>query len=371
MNVYTYTLQDTLNGKANAGALEAELREEVGISIGLSPQGIVVDQESIIFHFKAVLSSQEQTLLNQIVASHDGKGFIVDPDSLRNDVPSLTVSTYPPRLMRFTAVSHQWTDPTTWYSMSEYVEDENVTLEADLQTGQLANVHIIDVTHGKLWKEDDLISAHTGLSYKPVVKVNGVVREEQDPDYAFTNDPDLKGFYTIDYAAGIITFNEALNAGNTVTVSYHYATTSDFILQPDPGKVLDLSRVEVQFTEDVSITDTIIFTTEGLAEFLAPDLVASGTLEPTDYVPVGRNIAYKTFYDYCNEANGTYPITSVTTAANPTWRDGTQRVVTFPWDYQSVISLDSAWGLRVRVHLKNDRPFRGTFATSTFYGFVK
>lgn len=367
--LYTYALTATPSNKANPGRLEKEIRESAAITTALDPLGIQLESTTILIHFKVELEPAQKSSLDEIIANHSGEPLALTRDDVPvNKQPSITVSTYPPRVDRFNKVSHRWTDPTTWYTNAVLVEGEPLGHAGDYQTYNVSQVNLIDMTHGKQWKEDSILSPD-GTSYQPLVYVDGALKTETLAKYGESQDPSFKRDYTIDYAAGVVHFHEALTAGQSVTIDYYYATSSEFYVQPKEGRQIDLSRVEVQFTQDTSIRDTIHFFIEGYASVFAPDLVEQGLLQPTDRVELGAPATYKSFYDYCNEANGAYATIPYTTNANPTWRDSTSPVLTFPWDYQAVIQLRADQGLRIKVKLETDTPFDGTFCTASFYGF--
>jgi len=365
---YTYNLDATPNNKANPGRLEKEIQASPDITIALDPLGIQLEGSTILIHFKVELEPAQKAALDEIIANHSGEPLTPTSNLPVKKQPSITVSTYPPRVDRFNKVSHRWTDPTTWYTCAALVEGEALGHAGDYKTYNVSQVNLIDMTHGKQWKEDSILSPE-GTSYQPRVYVDGDLKTETLAQYGENQDPSFKRDYTIDYAAGVVHFHEALTAGQAVTIDYYHATTSDFYIQPEEGRQIDLSRVEVQFTQDTSIRDTIHFFIEGYAAVFAPDAVEQGLLQPTDRVELGAPATYKSFYDYCNEANGAYATIPYTTNANPTWRDSTSPVLTFPWDYQAVVRLRADQGLRIKVKLDTDTPFDGTFCTASFYGF--
>tara|TARA_Y100000034_G_scaffold130321_1_gene188455 strand:+ start:23766 stop:24851 length:1086 start_codon:yes stop_codon:yes gene_type:complete len=357
---YQYSIEDTLNNRVDLSKLEAEILSSNEITISLSQEGISLENGQIHINFKAELSIQEQFNLNALVSAHDGT-----PAKLPTQ--EILISTYPPRVGQFTIVSHRWNDKTTWYQESTLVEGEEPTPNQERTIWSLDNSFIIDVTHGKIHGEDWVVCPETGLSYSPRVYVDGELKVERSAD--FENFGDEPGDYQIDYEYGEIEFHEPIPEGSHVLVDYHFANSSLFTIKPSSGSKLDLSKVEVQFSKDSAISDTVTMALMGYANVFAPDRVSSGELQPEDLVMVGQPSQYKTFYDFCNEANGAYPEMPNTTNPSKSWRDSNNGVLTFPWDYKSVMPIDSAHGMELRVYLKKDRPFGGEFATATFYGF--
>lgn len=274
-----------------------------------------------------------------------------------------------------TLFSPDWTDPCTWYHQSTRVVDEVAADTGDQLTYQLpgwsASRCIVDVYHGKISEEDNLLDGRH--SYRVEVKVDRgggpIARTEQDPHFGSGGD------FTVDYDAGTITFLSALGVSDVVTVTYHYVdrsagdgTASLWVLKPAPGKILQIKSSEVQFSSDIVLTDSVEFSVWGLVDVFAPQLLDTAT--PPGPYPSGtlielRKQAYKTMRDYYNEANGTYPQMPALGGAG--WRGLQTATNTFPWVYQTLTDLSSAAGMEIRIRLLHDAPFGGEYATATFY----
>lgn len=252
------------------------------------------------------------------------------------------VSMFPTEGTRTTIITPNWCDRTTWYQQATRVIDATPT--GGLIAFQLAHTNIVDTYHGKITGEDFLKDASNN-SYRVVVKVNDVIKAEQDPHVGSGGD------YVIDYTTGIITFQSTLNANDVVKVTYHYAGSSEFVIKPATGKLLKIRRAEVQFSDNIVLTDSVRF-----------QLYIGGA-------PYGDAVVYKTMMDYINEANGSLP--SIQSLGVPqqgsNWRAMTTPVVTFPWDYTAMTELKSSIGMEIRIKLEHDVPFDGDVATATFY----
>lgn len=271
------------------------------------------------------------------------------------------VVTWPTEGERFIAFSPNWCDRTTWYYSSIYVEDEVASPTADPKVFQLAHPNVIDTSHGKLTGEDFLRDSE-GRSYLVEVKVNGVVLTERPPF------EDVGGDYVVDYAAGSISFDVA--PVSTPLVTYHYENGSAWVITPPAGKIILLRQAEVQFSDPIVITDTIVYQAYGVADAWVPDLVSAGAIPSGTRVPLGDPTVYKTLQDFINEANGAYPVIPPNGGAK---RGTPVATHTFPWLYanaQAAIGIDYARGMEVEVKLKNDRAFEGFAATATFYGVL-
>lgn len=262
--------------------------------------------------------------------------------------------------IRKTFTTHDYTDPTTWYGSSIYVLDEVATDSGDQLTYTLAHANVIDVYHGKLFQEDFLKDS-SNRSYRVTVKVNDVVKTEQDPHLGTGGD------FTVNYVAGSVTFFSALNPLDVVKVTYHYATDSVFIIKPDSGKMLKIGAAEFQFTDDIVLTDTIKIQPYGFVEIFDPANCTTngGSIPPGTKIPLGPAITYKTIVDYLSESSKAYPVYPALGGTG--WRGINKSIFTFHWEYVSNVVINSITGMEVRVSLHHDTPLTGTFATGTFY----
>lgn len=286
-------------------------------------------------------------------ASIQSKQNIVVPRA--NDGKDI-VTLWPTQGSKITFITPNWCDKTTWYYRAERVVDEAATVDTPYTIYRLANTYVIDTCHGKISGEDYLKDANNN-SYRVIVKVNGITKTETDPHTG-------SGDYSIDYAQGKITFTSALTSNDIVLVTYHYATNSEFIISPAQGKVLQIRKLEVQFSQDIELTDSVFFQPYGPVEIWAPQLVdnpyPAGTM-----LPLGEPDVMKTMMDYINDANGAFP--SLPPLGGNGWRGTQIPVHVFQWDYQAVTDLSSAKGVQIKLYLEHDIPFGGTVATATMY----
>jgi len=251
--------------------------------------------------------------------------------------------------------SHNWCDKTTWYTDSVRVVDEIAVNSGDNKTYHLNDGYIIDVSHGKLFLEDFLKDSN-GNSYKISVKVNDIEVEEIDPH-------DNQGDYLVDYVLGKIIFTNTLNELDVVKVTYHYATTSTFIIKPDQNKKLNISIAEVQFSQDIILNDAIVFQPFGYVDVFAPHLV--GALGSGTKIPLEDPVIYKTIGDFQCDAFKAYP--AYPKLSESTWRGMSQPLLVFDWDYISSTSIYEKYGMEIRVSLQHHEPFGGYYASASFY----
>lgn len=237
-------------------------------------------------------------------------------------------------------VTHNWCDPTTWYTQSERVTNETLTDSGDGLTFTSAHENWINLTHGKIYRED-LISS----SYLPVVKSDGSVMTERTP-FATSG-----GDFVIDYGSGSVTFSSS-QSGKTVTASYSYENGSLYKIVPSTGKLLWVEYSEVQFSKDIDVTTTTHF-----------QPWAYDPQDPPNKIPAAAATSYKLLDNYIEEANGCYPCVPAMGGT----RGFTKDRITFPFKYQTVKELRSSYGLEIRVWVDGDTPFGGEYGTATFY----
>jgi hypothetical protein len=365
---YPFTIStDFPNGKVATDRLTSEIQAS-SISIALDNIGTAGDTCNVTF--KDGLADADLETLRGLVAAHTGSAL---PDNTASPVTlvsgttpisvtadgRLRIASEKTSQQRTTLYSPDWTDPTTWYQAAERMVDEVATDSGDHLTYSLAIGNVIDLWHGKVLDEDNLVDAN-GNSYRVAVTVNGEAKTEQDPHYGTGGD------YTVDYVAGTITFLSALNADDEVLVTHHRMTASTWTVSPTAGKNLIVDFAEVQFSADVEVTDSIEFSLWGYVDVFAPQLmpgVPSGTK-----IPLGATLRYKSMTDFQADAVRAYP--SYPPLGGNSWRGSPQAIHILDWDYVGSLTLYSAYGMEMRIRLQHDTPFGGWYATATFYCLV-
>jgi hypothetical protein len=254
---------------------------------------------------------------------------------------------------RLNGYSHNWCDPTTWYSDSVRVVDEVAENTGDNQIYQLDNYNVIDTYHGKLF-EEDFLTDNDGYSYRVVVKVNDVDGyTEQDPHYG------SGGNFTIDYANAQVNFLSPLLESDVVKVTYYYEDGSTFILPVESGMQLFIEAGEAQFSDDLEMLDTIKYQV-----FIINPYNPSGPK-----IPYGQPNVYKTITDLQIEATKAYP--KYPSIGGTGWRGMQREVLILNWDYVSGTLLKSSYGSEIHIWLEHDTPYGGTYASMTFYGVIE
>lgn len=342
---YSYSIQGAFpNHKVASDRLLSEIRVS---AIVTAADYINTSGDDCDVWFKDSLSGGDEIVLGGLVAVHSGESLPSEATDVHlvgtaeDEDNRLRVSQEPRREGDgLVFVTHNWCDPTTWYSQSVRVYAEVMTDSGDGLTFNSVNDNWIDLTHGKIYREN-LIAA----PYLPVVTVDGYIKTER------ASWAESGGDFSINYATGKVTFF-ASQAGKTVLVAYSRENGSLFIVAPTAGKKLWVEYSEVQFAVDVELKSDIHF-----------QPWAYNPSDPPNKIPVSSLTTYRTLDNFVEEANGCYPIIPAMGGARGFSKDR----VTFPFKYQTVKELRSDWGLEIRIWVEGDVPFDGQYGTATFY----
>lgn len=331
----------------NNDRLEADIRycEQKGygrIMVALSHMNWDFSAEVVDIWFQGNLSTSDQEVLIRVVENHTGEPITpvqkVKLDEKKGHSGALLVEPAPVIGEGFEIASHNLCDPTTWYTSAVQVLDHTLVDQGDAKTFRSANADYqanwIDASHGKILREN-LIRAQ----YAPHITVNGVTQTENS---MFVQDGD----YSIDYATGTVTFNEE-QVGQTVWADFWHATTSEWILAPQPGTVLVIKDSETQFSEDLLWNDAIVY-----------DVSFGGQ--------VVRTSEYRSIMQMMMEARGAHP--AVPSVGGPGGIPSPMHG--FPFIYAAATPLPSSMLAQIKVRLAHDIPFGGSHSSITFYGNV-
>ena len=392
---YTYSIaNDMPGGKVNPARLTDEIKASaITIAlVGVSTNGDVLD---IIF--KAPISTEEITILDGdqtgpaggLLAAHDNSPTVSSALPVEFLKPQLT---WPKpvnigdRLWEFSMV---FTHKTTWWPSAIRVVNELVgTGDGTTKEFLLAHPFVIDLNHGLVSEERKIVPSteQGGTTFIPEIKVDGVIQDETqlgflttqsssssssssadpvaarialaDEQYADQFDPDAE--FHIDYRNGIIHFFDAPANGAEIRATYFYSPLdagSEFYLTPPAGKVFQLTDVEIQFTEDLILTDAVGVVLQMYLPQYAPP--------PTRFdIPQSAGI-YKGIHDFVNWSRGAFPVIPV---CGGSMRGNKSPIVQLRFQYQSPVELYPSYGMRFKVALPRHRPFRGSYAAMTFYG---
>jgi hypothetical protein len=284
------------------------------------------------------------------------------------------------------------TDRCGWYELAEQVTEEELTDSGDQITYESLQVYWIDLTHGRVFKENDIITADPTYLIKVEVQVGGTGDwiEKTENSWGTTD-----GDYGVDYIAGEVKFNSAIGATDKVRATYKYEHGYLFTVVPSENKMLRVLYAEVQYTQDMGFTTDIIFEYEA-------------EVAPNNWVKVG-GFAFKRLWNFYEESIGPYPvipahggewvveeitgITAIQDALNhngdeilSTHYTGTEwiaiikkmtgdraiksPVITVPFTYRFYKELGPGTGytnLRMLMKLNGDIPLTGQYGNITFY----
>jgi len=346
---YTYSVtEDTANGVVASDTLHSEI---VKSAIVTALEGVSLNGDELSIEFKDALSEGDETLLTGLVAAHAGVGATAPPLLVTN-IPLATGSSP-------TIVTPNWCDKCTWYYTSVRVTEEVLVNTGDSQSWSSAHTFWIDLGHSRLTQEHFLAAVDRSVK----VWVDGVLKTE-NPLETTTAD------YTVNYETGVVTFNAPLAGGAVVTATYNYAVDSMWSLVPPPGKSFGLRAVEVQFSEDVELTDTATFAPFGPIDIFAPQLLQSngGPYPSGTKIPLQTN-RYPRMHNFIDEAQHAYA--QIPAMGGPSWRGMQQPMRIFRWPYTNsygaMVEIRSSLGMELRIWLENHTPFVGERSVATLY----
>lgn len=304
------------------------------------------------------------------------------------------------QLRSLTIVTHDFSEPTTWWQNSTQVEDEELTYEGE---GVYSSAHPlwINVEHPKVFADEQLdVGLWAGAGYPgmgdpfsdlyspfyrswwmpdaslalrnhfyPViqVQVGGV------GDWLTKAPDDATYGHTFDYTLGAVHFedNSGWEAGTKVRATYFYTVVdrahASFWVGPPAGKVWHLTRTEVQLTKGASWQDTIHF--YGLQ----------------NGVP-GTRARYKTYGNMQSTATSSGSVIldggiaeepqAWPACADNGWMHGgctglrnhTKPIEVDPWEYKKPFEFFGSLGMKVAVTLADGKEIlTADIANVTFY----
>lgn len=344
---YTYSVaSDTLNGQVDSDRLTIEIRD-APIVIALDYVDVAGDVLKI--WFKASLDAAEQVVLTSVVGAHTGEPL---PSPVSADgIPYAALygkGNHVQVVGRDDAVdyiraTHNFCDACTWFGDSARLTAQ-LSDDGDGLTFNSGVSDWIDLTHGRQHSEEAWIAQQIADNpgdphgYAVIVTVDGVEQEQRAPFAASGGD------YTVDYTTGVVTFASA--PASLPHATFSHATTADFIIQPAPGKTIEVQEASAHLSLDFVWNDTITMALEALVEGV--------------WTPVGENI-YKTLSQFVDESTLMDPPTPIIGGA----RGLVSPIYTLPIPYAAVRKLNASQSTRLRIYLKSSIKFGGTRVTAT------
>lgn len=241
-------------------------------------------------------------------------------------------------------------DPCCWYQAATEVLGETLTNSGDDQTYTSAHAFWIDLTHGRVFREDDVPDR---ADYIPVIEVDagaGFVAKVEN-SWGLTDHD-----YGVDYDTGTVTFNAPLAPTDVVrAVRYYYGQDSTFTIGPEPGKRLKVLYTEVQLTADVQMNANLRF-----------EVLVYNPFDPPNRI-VYKAEVYKRLFDFFQESTGPFPTIQAFGGAPGNPRGIGSPIITIPFNYQAYRDLKSSQGTQLRISIEGNVPMSGEFANATFY----
>jgi len=164
--------------------------------------------------------------------------------------------------------------------------------------------------------------AHDWINW---TKIPNNARQEKKAELeikVYVNDVEQTSGFTIDHAAGQVTFDSALQSGDVVKADYAYANSSKFELVANAGKILHVNFVEIQISVGAGALPNGKAVTFA-SVYNGPAIPALGI--PANFDVVVKEFKYYGARDFLNEATRGSVVEPM--------MELTQKVNVLPWDY--------------------------------------
>lgn len=352
----TYTYED-ISTQPNLVAIQNGITNSAMTDKDIS--GMVWDDADNELEITCVnaLSGGDQTILAAIVTANKDVEFTepistVQLSSAETTDKFLRVVNEPREGEGLNFYSPNFCDQTTWYEGGTLVTNFEMTDSGDHTTYNTSATHLnwVDMTHGKMMLEDTLLAANPDLAVLVEVSTNSGSSwtPKTENSWGETNED-----YTVNYAAGTVTFNSALGSGDLVRATFTKSPARlIWTVQPSSGQRLKLIYAELQFTTDAVMHCEVTYETWAYNPYDLPNKFKFAELK------------YKTLRDMMWESSGFYPVVPACGGGD---RGFAHDIIVFPFNYSAYRDIKSSQGVEVRVTLGKDGAFAGEYASVTFY----
>jgi len=243
-------------------------------------------------------------------------------------------------------------DRTTWYEGVSAITEYDLTDTGDLKSWNTNATHDgpwVDLTHGKVFAEDLITAATSGLLCRVEVSTDGGTSWVEKTENTFD---ELDGDHSVSYVSGIVTFNSVLSGTDQVRASFSKPSEiMTHTIKPGVGKRIRIVHVETQMSKDVGVTANVNY-----------EVWAYNPNDLPNKICVKKS-TYKTLNDFLYESTGLYPIFPKMDVNNP--RGIPEDILVVPFNYTASRDIVDSQGIEIRVVLT--KPFNGTVCNSTFY----
>ena len=255
---------------------------------------------------------------------------VTEEFALKDQYGIQAVAQYPSGLSAFDAVSHDFTDPTTWWQESTIVSNETLTTSNNLT---------YTFTHSYIINAQKVIDTDKVPSTKRLnVFVDGTLIDHKDPAI----------ISTIDRINGSITFVSS-QAGKVITASYAYSDMSNpdrsrWTLTPAPGAVIAITGARVKMSKNLVYHSPTVFNIK-----INPAIVPGGIAAQKIYYGLRDFIGFSSRWEVM-----------------PAIGDFTSDIVHLLYDYQGSIMLTADYGMSAELSLQTNESHEGEIGLVTF-----
>ena len=233
--------------------------------------------------------------------------------------------------------THDYAEETSWYTNSVEILGESLGTTGDTKIFTTA-FKLIDLTHGKVYKEGSISNQRIPVIYDNAVEVTSG--------------------YTIDYTAKTITF-DAIPTG-PVTADYYKPTDNTWIGTPPAGKEWGIEHSELQFASNLAALvpgQELQFRLYADNPYYDPEVEES----PTNPVKV---VVYETIYKSIRDVViGSNDGQGVISAVADLLVDA----VVLPFHYTNIIPVKSSLGMDIRISISGGVELNCDWAVTTLY----
>lgn len=354
----------------------------------------------LTYEYRAVGSEGDRLYIAYVVSTDDISDFETSYKSISTQVGSVedAIANIPPPInsefvprvelvprigknasFGYTRVGYNLCDPTTWFMSYNDHTSSPVTLTNSgdnlTYTSGMSNwINIYD------WNLVLQQYAQPSLSYQlaSVWQSNGTFAMASAYNVTvIKNGVTQSSGYSINYQIGSVTFNSPNSPSDVIQAGFRQMADSKYIVRPPAGYKTVISHIEVNITDDVTVTTGVNFDIWGL------DSQYRTTFPPAIHEYHQAYNSKRQIYAVANVGVAHYGATKVSNptvpaAANNGWsttqtRDLTNSMTIIPYDFGDPAKFGTAFELKssryeqLIVSLTSDAPFNGEYCSLTLF----
>lgn len=227
---------------------------------------------------------------------------------------------------------------------AKFVCKELEEIVINVEYGRLFNDINLGYYKAKIYKNDILLNSSSVYSY---IEFKRALDNNQEFNLALNI---LDGDYCIDYDNQSVIFKTAILDTDVIKADYFIATNSEFTITKIPNYITRVYKSEAQFSNKIKVRQAIT------NQFIVNNNIV-------------KEIKYKTYKNYIDESNYSYPrilkIPDNNILKSNNITELTEDLTVFFWNFASNVILDNNTMIKLRID--SDLAFIGEYATISFY----